>query len=341
VTGTDATGMGAGASAAGSTPDRSAAPDGPSVLRGSVGVFAAAAMMGTLGPVSGIAYRTGIAGPTLSAMRAGVGALILWALMATGRQPSIRLRSLSRREATMLGAAVLVNGLMNLALFIAWGLMTVALVTVIFYTYPMLTAVGSAALGRERLTRRRILALAIAVGGVVLALGGQVGSDATASVAGIVLAFLAALGHAAYLIIVKGGFDRVPPAQGVACVLTGGFVISGAAALVLYGTGVVGPWVTSPVTWAVILFIGSFGAAFPKMWVMGGVRVVGATRTAILMLAEPISAIVVAAIVLGQTLTLAQAAGGALVLAACVLVQLRDPGVEVDPVVVADAIALE
>ena len=56
----------------------------------------------------------------------------------------------------MLAAAVLVNGLMNLALFVARGLMTVALVTVVFYTYPLLTAVGSAALGRERLTPLRI-----------------------------------------------------------------------------------------------------------------------------------------------------------------------------------------
>ena len=198
----------------------------PSRLRGGLQVALAAGMMGTLGPVSGIAYRTGIAGPTLSAMRAGVGALILWALIATGRQGSIPLRSLSRREATMLATAVLVNGLMNLALFIAWSLMTVALVTVVFYTYPLITAVGSAALGRERLTARRVLALGIAGAGVLLVLGEQVGPGAQATAAGIVLAFLAAIGHASYLIIVKGGFDRVPPAQGTACVLTGGFFIS-------------------------------------------------------------------------------------------------------------------
>ena len=310
-------------------------------LRGAALVLAAAAMMGTLGPVSGAAYRTGIAGPTLSAMRAGVGATILWVLIATGRQPSIGLRSLTRREATMLAAAVLVNGLMNLALFLAWGLMTVALVTVVFYTYPLLTAIGSAALGRERLTRPRIAALAIAGFGLLLVLGDQVGPGAEASAVGVVLAFIAALGHASYLIVVRGGFDRVPPAQGTACVLTGGFFISGTAALVLYGSAVLGPWVTSPTTWAVILFIGSFGAAFPKMWVMGGVRIVGATRTAILMLVEPVSAVVVAAIALDQPLTPTVVVGGVLVLVGCVLVQLGDPRAAPDPVVTADAVALE
>ncbi|MCU0506441.1 MAG: hypothetical protein MUE82_11860, partial [Chloroflexi bacterium] len=46
------------AAAASSTSDASAR------MRGSVQVLTAAAMMGTLGPVAGVAYRTGIAGPT-------------------------------------------------------------------------------------------------------------------------------------------------------------------------------------------------------------------------------------------------------------------------------------
>ncbi len=320
----------------------------PSRTRGSALVLAAAAMMGTLGPVAGIAYRTGIAGPTLSAMRAGVGATILWILIAARRQPSIRLRSLSRREGTMLAAAVLVNGLMNLCLFVAWGLMTVALVTVIFYTYPLMTAVGSAALGRERLTPMRVAALAVAGFGVLLVLGAQVGPEAQASAPGVALALLAALGHAAYLMIVKGGFDRVPSAQATACVLSGGFVISGTAALIAFGIGAVGSWVVSPVAWAAILFVGSFGAAIPKIWVISGVRIVGATRGAILMLAEPVSAVIVAALVLGQTLVAQQVAGIALVLAAVVLVQRRDPRAEVAPPVAEeeirvaeDALALE
>lgn len=310
-------------------------------LRGAAQVLAAAAMMGTLGPVSGAAYRTGIAGPTLSAMRAGVGAAILWILLATGRQPSIRLRSLTRREATMLAAAVLVNGLMNLALFIAWGLMAVALVTVVFYTYPLLTAIGSAALGRERLTRPRIAALAIAGFGLLLVLGDQVGPGAEASAAGTVLAFIAALGHASYLIVVRGGFDRVPPAQATSLVLAGGLVVSGTAAIVMYGTAVLGPWVTSPAAWAAILFIGSFGAAFPKVWVISGVRIVGSTRTAILMLAEPITAVVVAAIALGQTLTLQEIVGGTAVLAAVVVVQRHDAAPDVDGRVTGEALALD
>jgi drug/metabolite transporter (DMT)-like permease len=194
----------------------------------------------------------------------------------------------------------------------------------------------------------RITALASAGLGIVLVLGDQVGPDAQASLAGIALAFLAALCHAAYLIIVKGGFDRVPAAQATACVLTGGFAISGTAAVVMYGTGVLGAWVVSPVAWAAILFIGSFGAAIPKIWVISGVRIVGATRSAILMLAEPITAVVVAALVLGQTLTTQQVVGGALILGAVVLVQRRDPRAEVgarvpeeDLRVAEDAVALE
>ena len=64
-----------------------------------------------------------------------------------------------------LALAVAVNGLMNLVLFFAFGAMAVALVMAVFYLNPVLAALLSAALGRERLTPVRILALAIACAG--------------------------------------------------------------------------------------------------------------------------------------------------------------------------------
>jgi len=202
--------------------------------------------------------------------------------------------------------------------------MTVALVMVIFYTYPVLTAVGSVALGRERMTPLRVAALACSGLGLVLVLGGQIGPGAHATFAGVALAAIAALGHATYLIVIRGGFDRVPAAQATSLVLAGGLVISGTAALLLNGAAIAGSWALSPVAWATVLFAGTFGAAFPKVWVMSGVRLIGSTRAAVVMLMEPVVAVVVAAAMLGQTLTPTELLGGIAILAAVVLVQRPD-----------------
>lgn len=83
-----------------------------------------------------------------------------------------------------------------------------------------------------------------------------------------------------------------------------------------------GPWLVSPAAWAAIVCAGTFGAALPKVWVIGGVRRIGSTRAAVAMLMAPVVAVVVAAAALGQRLTLPELAGGCAILVAVVLVQL-------------------
>jgi drug/metabolite transporter (DMT)-like permease len=284
-------------------------------------VLAAAGAMGTLGPVAALAYREGITPPAFSALRAGLGALILGCLVLGHRQPSVHLGSLPREQRLLLTVAIVVNGLMNLALFFAFGAMAVGLVMAIFYLNPVLTAVFSAALGRERLTPLRILALGIACLGLALVLGSQLGPEAHATAAGVALAGVAAVCHAVYLVVIRGGFDDVPGVQATSLVLLGGLVISGSAALVLEGAGVADEWVVSPAAWAAIACAATVGA-LPKVWIMGGVRLIGSTRAAVALLMEPVVAVVVAAVALGQRLSLYELAGGALILLAVVLTQL-------------------
>lgn len=283
-------------------------------------VLAAAGAMGTLGPVAGLAYGEGIEPATFSALRAGIGAAILGALVLSRHQPSVSLARLPARQRALLTLAVAVNGLMNLVLFFAFGAMAVGLVMFIFYCYPVLVALMSVALGRERLTPVRVSALALACAGLALALGSQLGPEAHATAAGVALAGVAATCHAVYLVAIRGGFDDVPGVQATALVLAGGLAISGTAALVLEGAGVVGEWIGSPVAWVAIACASTFGA-LPKVWVIGGVRLIGSTRAAVAMLMEPVVAVVVAALVLGQRLTPLELAGGAAILGAVVLAQ--------------------
>ena len=312
------------------TPTSAADDDrSPEIGQGVLKVFTAAAALGTLRPVSELAYQAGVAPATFSALRALIGASILGTLVVTGRQPSVRLSSLAPRERALLGLAVAVNGVMNLVLFFAFGAMSIALVMVIFYTYPAWVAVGSVALRRERLTRPRGVALGCSGLGLALVLGSQLGPETHATAVGLVLAFVAAICHAIYLVVVRDGFNRVPPVQATSLVLAGGLVVSGSAALLVSGTGVAGPWIASPAAWAAILCAGTVGAAIPKVWVISGVRAIGSTRAAVLMLMEPVVAVVVAAAVLGQMLTLLELLGGAAILAAVVVIKRPDPAADI------------
>lgn len=293
----------------------------PGLTRGVLLTVAAAAAMGTLGPIAAVAYAEGVEPATLSALRAAIGATILGALVISHRQPSVSLARLAPRQRELLALAAVINGLMNLVLFFAFGAMAVGLVMLIYYSYPVLVALMSAALGRERLTPIRVLALALACGGIALVLGSQLGPEAHATAAGLALAGIAATCQAVYLVAIRGGFDDVPAVQATSLVLAAGVAISGTAALAIQGTAVVSAWIASPVAWVAILGVGTFGA-LPKVWVIGGVRLIGSTRAAVAMTVEPVVAVVVAALALGQRLTGFELAGGAAILVAVVLVQL-------------------
>ena len=132
---------------------------------------------------------------------------------------------------------MVVNGLMNLVLFFAFGAMAVGLVMAVFYLLPGAGGADVRGPRPERLTPVRVLALAIACAGLALVLGSQLGPEAHATAAGIALAGIAATCHAVYLVAIRGGFDDVPGVQATSLVLAGGLVISGTAALAARGRG--------------------------------------------------------------------------------------------------------
>lgn len=299
--------------------------------RGVVLVFGAAAALGTLGVISTIAYREGVSAPVFTALRAALGALVLGALVVLRWQPSVSLRRLTSRERRALAVAVAANGVMNLLLFAAFSVMSVAIVMTLFYMYPVLVMLALAGLGRERVTALRVGALGLAMAGLVLVVGGQVGPDADVTLPGVGLALAAAVCQAAYLVVSRDGYLSVPPVQATSLILLGGMIISGAAAVVTGGFGDAGAWLAQPVVWVAVLLAGTVGAAIPKVLVLMGVRRIGGTRTAMLMLAEPVVAVVSAAVVLGQPITGAEVLGGAAILMAAALVQ-RPAGGDMRPV---------
>jgi drug/metabolite transporter (DMT)-like permease len=314
-----------------------------SQTRGVLEMAVAAISIGTLGPVASLAYDTGLAPTTFTALRALLGAVILGAIIAIGWQPRVRLGGLPGRERTMLTAAIVVNGLQNLALFLAYGEMSVALVLAVFYLNPAMVAVASAALGRERLTRLRVAALFCAGLGLALVLGSQLGPDAHATPLGVALSLFAAACHAVYYLVVREGFPHVPAVQATSLVLAGGIVIAGTATLVLEGSRAVGSWLGDPAAWATVLIAATFGAAFPKVLIMRSVRTIGPTRASLVALIEPVTGVVVAALVLGQTLGGAEILGGAAILLAAAVVQRPDPAATARPpdLVEREAVAIE
>ncbi len=158
---------------------------------------------------------------------------------------------------------------------------------------------------------------------MVMVVGGQLGGSGAVAfdALGFGLALLAAASQTVYITVSRHGYPSVGGVQVIAFVMllgAVGYAITAAAVGAL-------PDLTfpfrSPGAWPILLFAGFVGGGFPALLFLTGIRWIGGTRTSILALFEPVTGVLLAALLLGEALQPVQIVGGALVLAAAALLQ--------------------
>jgi len=295
-------------------------------LAGAGLIILAAACFGTLGPLSRFAGEAGVDSLTLVTWRAALGAglvtaFIVGRMAVAGVRPR-SLRSLPARDRWFMLAAAVANTALNLAAFIAFERITIALTLLVFYLYPAGVALASALWFGERLDRTSIGALVVSLIGMALVVAGA-GSLGNIDALGVALAFLAALTQAFFVLAARHGFARVPGPQAAA------LTMSGAAALyvlIAVPLGSIGALAQPLASWASlwpVALAGSIGAGIPTMCFILGIRRLGPSRAAILATLEPVVGVGLAAWLLAEQPTILQLVGGVLILVAAVLLQLR------------------
>ena len=290
-------------------------------------MLGAAALFGTLGPLSRFAYEAGMEPAAFVAWRAivgllGLGLYVAWRVRR-GATKVVLLGHLPRRTRTMLVVAAVVGFTLNLAMFIAFDRITVALALLGFYTYPAMVAAVNVALGRERLDRTRSVALALAILGMIAVVASQLDPDGglRLDAIGIGLALGAAVSQTVFVVISRDGYTEVPTDQATMVVLFVTVVCSIALAVVTGTTASVVYPLSTPSVLPLLVFTGIFAAAIPSLGFLTGIRTIGGTRAGILMLFEPVVGVALAAWLLGEALVPVQAVGAGAILAAAVVLQ--------------------
>lgn len=300
--------------------------DDRSALLGTLAILVAACAFGTLGVVTRFAYEAGMTPGTLPAWRAAMGTLGLVVLIAGDgvvRHRPIVPRGIARREVAMLALGAALAVLINVGLFGAFGRMTVALVLLAFYTYPVMIGVAGALFLGEPLDRTRVAALGLAVAGTSLVVVGGVdpASGFRVDPVGLALAVGAATAQAGLSLVTRSGFRSIPSAQATVGILGGMAVVFVLGAVLSGELDVLALPLREPPLLLIAVYLGLVTAAVSTFLFVIGIRLVGPLVAGILSLFDPIVAIVLAALILDETLTPVGLAGGALVIAAAVLVQ--------------------
>ena len=291
---------------------------------GALIVLVGAALFGTLGVAARFAYDAGVQPFAFVAWRAGAGALGITVMLLLAIGPGAIRRSLASAGRSAQLTLVLAMGLgaaLNLAMFLAFDRTTVALALLGFYTYPAMVAAASGVLGREPLDAARILALGLALAGMVaVVLGGLGSTDAVRVDALGILLGLAAAGFQATFVLTSRGFAGVRADVAMGSILVGSAVVAAAVSIATGGTAALLQPLQQQSVVILLVTVGLFAAALPSVLFLTGIRWIGPVRTGILMLFEPVVGVALAAVLLAEGLQPVQIAGGATILLAALLV---------------------
>jgi drug/metabolite transporter (DMT)-like permease len=202
--------------------------------------------------------------------------------------------------------------------FLAIRHTSVASAVLVTYAAPILIALLAPLVLRERVPPVSVAALAVSAGGIALiSLSGGSGASAV-RLDGVLLAVGAAISMALLVVALKR-FASEPDPRTVVVYL------DGAAALLLWPALVFPDYSLSAGSIGYLLLLGVVLTGLAGLIYVIAIRWIPATTVGILSYMEPVAAALLAAVLLGERLTVAVLAGGAVILAAGVLVVLRTP----------------
>jgi drug/metabolite transporter (DMT)-like permease len=279
------------------------------------------------------AYATGIDWLVVSSWRFLLGAVASWIWVLASGPRRAALRTIARPAV----AASLALGLLylgNSGTYYA-GLETVdaSLASLIVYIYPALVAVLTLRVGQPLEGRRAWGALAFALVGVVLAVGG-IDPGAAPPLDGLLLVIASPVIYSVWIVLAarlsgeRRSTDTGTPPEGSI-----GDATAAASALMMSATAA-GYWVLALAVGRPVLPAEIPAAAWPNLVGIGvvatfvaiqtfyaGTRRIGAAQASLVSTIEPIWTISMAALLLGESLGPIQLGGGALILVGVVIAQ--------------------
>ncbi|MFC7310542.1 DMT family transporter [Streptomyces monticola] len=283
-----------------------------SVGRGLLYLIVAGAAWGTAGAAASLVFRVSDLGPlSLSFWRCagGLALLLAGAVLRRGRRGRGRMRPV---RIAVLGAALALFQTAYFAAVEATGLAVGTVVTL--GAGPVLIALGARLTLGERLGRGGVAAVVGALAGLAVLVLGDGG--ATVRPAGVLLSVVSAAGYAVMTLLTRwwgrdgGGGDSY-------ATTTWTFAVASLCLLPFGAVEGLLPQTAQPgVVVGLLVYVAAVPTALAYALYFAGAAAVRSATVSVVMLLEPVSAAVLAVLLLGEELTVAMVAGTLLMLAA-------------------------
>ncbi len=268
-------------------------------------ILISAASFGTLAIIGRYAYAEGLDIYTLLFLRFSLAALFMAGLQIARKEAFPRRGTLAR----LIGMGAIGYVAQSFSYLTAIRFASAGLVALLLYLYPTFVTILSVIFLKSKITMLKIAALCLATLGAALTANPQ-GGEWT----GILLAIAAAMIYAVYIIVGAGVMQKVSAVQSSTVI----FASAGA----VYGmmTAFQGPhWPTTGAGWLSVGGIVVLATIIPVVTFLAGLKLIGPTDASMLSTLEPVVTVILAALLFGERLRSLSLIGGALILAAVLL----------------------
>lgn len=266
---------------------------------------AAMVIFGTLGVFT---RNIGVTSGELALYRAVLACVLIGVYLVFIKKGGLNLKN-AGRELPLLLASGIAMGINWILLFQAYRYTTISAATLSYYFAPVIVTVASPLLFHERLTAKQITCFVMSTLGLVLIIGTG-GGEETAGITGILFGLGAAVFYAAVILLNKfiknvAGIQRtiLQMLAAVVTLLPYVAVSSGFNLNLLDGTG-----------WACLLTVGLFHTGITYCLYFSALKDLTGQEAAILSYIDPLVAVIISVLLLGEPMTLMQLTGGALIL---------------------------
>lgn len=261
-----------------------------------------------------LAYVEPIDASTLLAMRMilafpfylAIGAFSLRDRITTGRGLPTR-----RQFAAVAGVGLLGYWVSSYLDFLGLEYVSAQVERMILFTYPMFVIIFGALFFGQPASRRAIIAIAISYAGLAIIFAHGAAEGGSDAIVGSILVLGAAIVFALYQLFAKGLIGEIGPRL-FTCI-----------AMIVAGIGAVGQFflthpaadlVATPRLWLIALFLAIGATVLPSFLINAALHRISAQANATIGTLSPVATILLAWVILGETLSLAAWVGTALVL---------------------------
>ena len=284
-------------------------------LKGYLFAAIAAASYGT-NPIFAIPlYREGISVTSVLFMRYAMAVAIMFFVTMIKSPKAFVIKP---KYVGLLAFMGILMVLSSIALFESYKYLSAGIASTLLFFYPVMVAVIMAIFYKERLTKKSWACLVTAFLGVVILSKNDDGGFI--SLLGLTLVMLSSLSYAIYLVYInRGPMKKINTSTITFYVILGGFLVM--IPYCLLDGGLMLPKTTP--AWINAIGLGFFPTVISLIFTSRAIALIGSTETAIFGALEPLTAVILGILILGETLTITPAIGMILIFISVTVLMMK------------------